>query len=93
MIEQLFEIIESRKKETPKDSYTRQLLAAGEDRILRKIGEESLEVILASKSEGDQRLIEEISDLIYHLLVLLAFKNLKLSDINAELSKRHQTSK
>jgi phosphoribosyl-ATP pyrophosphohydrolase len=93
MIEQLFEIIESRKKEMPDESYTRQLLKAGEDRILRKIGEESLEVILASKSEGNQRLIEEISDLIYHLLVLLAFKDLTLSDINAELSKRHQTSK
>jgi phosphoribosyl-ATP pyrophosphohydrolase len=93
MIEQLFDIIQSRKKDMPKESYTRQLLEAGEDRILRKIGEESLEVILASKSEGNQRLVEEISDLIYHLLVLLAFKGLTLSDINAELEKRHQTTK
>ena len=66
-----------------------RLLAEGEDAILRKVGEEAVEVILAAKSQGDQRLIEEASDLIYHLLVLLAARDLSLADIETELSRRH----
>jgi phosphoribosyl-ATP pyrophosphohydrolase len=91
MFDQLFEIIEERKKEMPLGSYTRQLFNGGENLILRKIGEEAIEVILASKSESDQRLIEESSDLIYHLFVLLAQKNLSLGQVKEELSLRHRS--
>lgn len=71
-------------------SYTCQLLEGGEDLNLRKIGEESLEVLLAAKSEGEQCLIEEIADLRYHLFVSLTYKNISLEMIKDELSKRHQ---
>jgi len=91
MLDELFEIIEQRKNEMPLGSYTRQLIEGGENLILRKIGEESIEVILASKSESKQRLIEESADLIYHMFVLLASKNLSLQHIKDELFLRHQT--
>jgi phosphoribosyl-ATP pyrophosphohydrolase len=90
MLDELFAIIESRKMTLLEGSYTRQLMEAGEDRILRKIGEEALEVILASKGEGPQRLIEESADLIYHLLVLLSYKDLTLDQVKAELAARHK---
>jgi phosphoribosyl-ATP pyrophosphohydrolase len=91
MLDELFAIIESRKMDLPEGSYTRQLMQAGEDRILRKINEEALEVILASRTEGDQRLVEEAADLIYHLFVLLSYKNLTLDQVKTELAGRHQT--
>ena len=92
MFDELFSIIEDRKREQPMGSYTRQLLIGGEDLILRKIGEESLEVLFASKGEGDQRLVEEAADLIYHLFVLLAYKDIPLEAVKAELKERHQKS-
>lgn len=90
MLDKLFEIIEVRKSEMPSGSYTRTLFEGGEDLILRKVGEESLEVILASKSEGPQRLVEESADLIYHLFVLLAHKGLSLNQVKDELNRRHE---
>lgn len=92
MLDELFEIIEQRKNAEPTDSYTKRLMNSGEDQIVRKISEEALEVILAVKGEGDQRLIEEAADLIYHLFVLLAFKNISLDQVKAELHQRHQRS-
>jgi phosphoribosyl-ATP pyrophosphohydrolase len=89
MLNKLTALIEDRKINPVEGSYTNQLLAEGEDVILRKVGEEAIEIILAAKSEGDQRLIEEISDLIYHLLVLLAARNLTFDNIEAELKQRH----
>ena len=93
MINKLYTIIEDRKKNPKKDSYTVELLKMGEDKILRKIGEESIEVILAAKSEGDDRLVEEYVDLIYHLLVLILYKNLSLENINEEIYKRIQSKR
>lgn len=90
MLDELFSIIEARKKERPSGSYTCKLLDGGEDLILRKVGEEALEVLLAAKSEGEQRLVEESADLIYHLFVLLAYKDIPLEKVKGELSKRHQ---
>ncbi len=90
MLQELFNIIEKRKHDHPEGSYTCQLMDAGEDRILRKINEETFEVVLAAKSEGNQRLVEESADLIYHLWVLLSYKNIDLSQVEAELEKRHQ---
>jgi phosphoribosyl-ATP pyrophosphohydrolase len=89
MLDTLFNIIEDRKKENPPGSYTCFLFDEGEETILRKINEEAFEVILASKGQGDQRLIEEAADLIYHLLVLLSYKNLTLEMVKNELSLRH----
>ena len=72
------------------DSYTARLLAAGEDEIVKKVGEEAVEVILAAKGQGDARLIEESADLVYHLLVLLLSRDLSWADVEAELDRRRQ---
>jgi len=90
MLNELFAIIEGRKANPTEKSYTAQLLGEGEDRILQKIGEEAVEVILAAKGQGDQRLIEETADLFYHTLVLLAAKGLTLGDVETELRRRHK---
>jgi phosphoribosyl-ATP pyrophosphohydrolase len=89
MLNQLFDIIEDRKRNAPAGSYTARLLASGEDEILKKVGEEAMEVILAAKGQGDQRVIEEVSDLFYHTLVLLSSRGLQFTDIEAELRRRH----
>lgn len=88
MIDQLFQTIKQRQKTNPEGSYTASLFAKGEDEILKKIGEEAVEVILAAKAQGNDRLVEEISDLTYHTLVLLAARGLTPADIAAELEKR-----
>lgn len=90
MFDQLFRIIEDRKNHPQPGSYTNLLLNAGEDEILKKIGEEAVEIILAAKNQGDARLIEEVSDLLYHVFVLISFRGLQPSQIVAELERRHQ---
>ena len=90
MLNKLFEIIEDRKLNPTEKSYTASLFTEGEDRILQKVGEEAVEVIIAVKGQGEQRIIEEVSDLFYHTLVLLSAKGLKLKDIEDELRKRHK---
>lgn len=95
MLKRLFDTIEDRKANPKPGSYTNQLLEAGEDEILKKVGEEAMEVILAAKQTGatreqvNQRLIEEVADLAYHTLVLLSSRGLKLDDIKEELTRRH----
>ncbi len=88
MINELFDTIVERKKNLPEGSYTTSLFKMGEDEILKKVGEESVEVIIAAKSQGNARLVEEIADLTYHTLVLLAERGLTPADIAAELEKR-----
>lgn len=90
MLNDLFEVIESRKRERPQGSYTTELLSGGEDKILKKVGEEAMEVILAAKGQGKERLIEETADLFYHVLVMLAYKDLTLEAVEAELRRRHK---
>lgn len=90
MLSRLFEIIEDRKNNPRPGSYTASLLSAGEDEILKKVGEEAVEVILAAKAQGDARLLDEMADLYYHSLVLLSARGLKLADVEAVLEKRHQ---
>jgi phosphoribosyl-ATP pyrophosphohydrolase len=90
MLEELFTIIEDRKANPTEKSYTARLLAEGEDRILQKVGEEVVEVILAAKGQGNHRLIEETADLFYHTMVMLSAKSLTLEDIEAELRQRHK---
>ena len=89
MLYDLFIVIQDRKKRSPEKSYTASLFSRGEDIILKKVGEEAMEVILAAKSQGQQRLVEEVADLIYHTLVLLASRDLSLQDIETELQRRH----
>lgn len=88
VIESLFETIESRKQAADPNSYTASLFKAGENEILKKIGEEAVEVIIAAKGEGDERVIYEMSDLIYHCVVLLSQRGLQWTDITAELERR-----
>jgi phosphoribosyl-ATP pyrophosphohydrolase len=89
MLNELFEIILDRKLNPRPGSYTNKLLDANEDLILQKVGEETVEVILAAKGQGNQRLVEEVSDLFYHTLVLLVRQDVNIADVEAELSRRH----
>lgn len=85
----LFNLIIDRRTNPKPGSYTNHLFDKGEDEIIKKVGEEAIEVILASKAQSNQRLIEEIADLTYHTLVLLVQKGLTPADITYELQKRH----
>ncbi len=89
-IDELFATLQERKYNPTPDSYTASLLTAGEDEIVKKIGEEAVEVILAAKGQGDQRVVEESADLVYHLLVLLVSRDLSWDDIRVELQQRHR---
>ena len=93
MLNELFEIILDRKTHPQPGSYTNKLLDANEDLILQKVGEESIEVILAAKGQGNQRLVEEVSDLLYHTLVLLVRQGVSLAEVEAELRRRHTDRK
>ncbi len=87
-LERLEEVIRDRRERLPEGSYTAHLLRQGEDEILKKLSEEATEVVLASK-EGDKgQIVYEAADLIYHLLVLLAYHDLSLKDVLAELRRR-----
>jgi phosphoribosyl-ATP pyrophosphohydrolase len=93
MLNDLFNIILDRKNKPKPGSYTNKLLSANVDVVLQKVGEESVEVILAAKGQGNQRLVEEVSDLFYHTLVLLAHQGLSLADVETELVRRHAATK
>lgn len=90
VLQDLFETILDRQANPEPGSYTAQLLDKGEDEILKKVGEEAMEVILAAKGQGDERLVSEVADLVYHLLVLLADRGLTLADVEAELARRRR---
>lgn len=82
----LYDIIQQRKKDMPKGSYVTSLFEQGTDRIIQKVGEEAVETVIAAKNKD--RLVEEASDLIFHLLVLLASQNSTVDDLMQELKKR-----
>lgn len=90
-LEQLYKIIEDRKKKMPEGSYVASLFREGKDRIIQKVGEESIEVVIAAKNETRKRLISEVADLLFHILVLLSEYNLTLKDIEGELAKRRSS--
>ncbi|SIQ93233.1 phosphoribosyl-ATP pyrophosphatase /phosphoribosyl-AMP cyclohydrolase [Halanaerobium kushneri] len=90
VIDFLYDLILSRKEEMPEGSYTTYLFEEGIDKILKKVGEESAEVIIASKNEPDDELIFETADLVYHMLVLLAERGINPAQIRKELKKRHK---
>jgi len=90
LLDQLYELIQSRERERPAGSYTTYLFEEGLDKILKKLGEESAETIIAAKNDDDERLTAEVSDLIYHLLVLLVARGVSFNKIAAELGKRRK---
>ena len=88
-INKLLEIIRDRKLKMPKDSYVASLFRLGEDRIIQKVGEETVEVVIAVKNENKQRIVSEVADLLFHLLILLVSSGITLSDIEKELENRN----
>ena len=86
----LFELIKERKIKLPEKSYTAKLFKEGENRIIQKVGEEAVETIIAAKNRDKKEIINEVSDLIYHLLVMLAETDIELSDIVSNLEQRHK---
>jgi phosphoribosyl-ATP pyrophosphohydrolase len=89
-VQWLFDVIQSRRENPTEGSYTSRLLAEGLPKISQKVGEEATETVVAALAQDDQRLIEEVADLTYHILVLLAARGLTPADIEAELEKRHK---
>ncbi|HYT49746.1 MAG TPA: bifunctional phosphoribosyl-AMP cyclohydrolase/phosphoribosyl-ATP diphosphatase HisIE, partial [Pyrinomonadaceae bacterium] len=87
-LRRLYELIETRKRERPEGSYTTYLFDQGLDKILKKVGEESTETIVAAKNDDRASLVNESSDLLYHLLVLLVERGVTLEEIGAELVSR-----
>ena len=85
----LFSIIEERQKSKSKKSYTLSLFKEGEKKIAQKLGEESAELIIDYLKGTKKRTIEEATDLLYHLFVLLSSKKISYKDIQKELIKRH----
>ena len=88
ILQELYQIILSRQQEMPEGSYTSYLFQEGIDKILKKVGEESAEVIIAAKNQEKSEVVYETADLIYHLLVMMVEQGVKLADIYKELSSR-----
>lgn len=91
-LNRLYDLIAERKKELPRNSYTSYLFNEGIVKILDKVEEEASEVLRAAKKETKQRLIEESSDLLYHLFVLLVQKRISINEIILELQNRKSSS-
>ncbi len=85
----LEDILKDRKTTLPDKSYTAELFKAGVDRILKKIGEEAGEVIVAAKNPDQDELIHEMADLLFHMQVLIVNRNLSIRDVVSELEARH----
>jgi phosphoribosyl-ATP pyrophosphohydrolase/phosphoribosyl-AMP cyclohydrolase len=92
VLQELYSLIETRKEKRPEGSYTTYLFDSGLDKILKKIGEEAAETIVAAKNPDDGPLISEASDLIYHLLVLLVERGVTLDEVRQELKERRNAT-
>jgi phosphoribosyl-ATP pyrophosphohydrolase/phosphoribosyl-AMP cyclohydrolase len=88
VLEQLYRLVQEREHTRPEKSYTTYLFNEGLDKILKKVGEESTETIVAAKNDAIEPLVAEVSDLLYHLIVLLVARGVSLEQIRAELAKR-----
>jgi phosphoribosyl-ATP pyrophosphohydrolase len=89
-ISELYNIILDRRSTPKPGSYTNSLFDKGLPRIAQKVGEEGTEVVVAALSQENERLVEEIADLTYHVLVLMAAKGISPKDVAGELEKRHK---
>ena len=92
VFEQLSVTIESRKTASPDSSYVAKLLHKGADSILKKVGEEATEVVIAAKDENREQIVYESADLLFHLMVMLARYDLTLADVAEELARREGLS-
>lgn len=92
-IQRLYDLIAKRRETRPEGSYTTKLFDQGIDKIVKKLGEEAVETVIAAKNDSSERIVEETSDLLYHLLVTLVEKGVTLEEIQAELAKRHKSGK
>jgi len=90
ILNELYATIVDRRQHPKPGSYTHSLFEAGEDEIVKKVGEEAIEVIIAAKGQPDQRVVEEAADLLYHLWVLLAWRGVTPEQVMAELERRHR---
>jgi phosphoribosyl-ATP pyrophosphohydrolase len=90
VLDELFATIEQRKAALPEDSYTASLFTheKGENAVLEKLGEETTELLLAAKDDEHAEIAHESADIVYHLLVLLAMKDMSLDDLRDELERR-----
>lgn len=92
VFEQLTATIESRKAASPDSSYVAKLFHKGADSILKKVGEEATEVVIAAKDENREQIVYESADLLFHLMVMLAKYDLTLADVAGELARREGLS-
>jgi phosphoribosyl-ATP pyrophosphohydrolase/phosphoribosyl-AMP cyclohydrolase len=90
VLSRIYVVIESRKRERPEGSYTTYLFDQGLDKILKKVGEECAETIIAAKNDDRQALVNESADLLYHLLVLFVQKGVTLDEVQRELLGRRE---
>lgn len=88
-LEGLMRLLEDRKNTKPEGSYTTYLFEKGLDKILKKVGEESTEVIIGAKSQDKKETVYEIADLTYHIMVLMTEMGISLEDVHRELASRH----
>ena len=88
-LEGLYALLEGRKKDRPEGSYTTYLFEKGIDKILKKVGEECTEVIIAGKADDKNETVYEIADLAYHVMVLMTQMGITVEDIHRELASRH----
>lgn len=89
-LQSLYDVIQDRKSNPQDNSYTCYLFQAGLDKILKKIGEESAETIIAAKNKKEADTVGEISDLLYHLMVMMVHQNIPLSAVLEELDRRSE---
>lgn len=88
-VEGLYQLLQGRKDTLPEGSYTTYLFQKGLDKILKKVGEESTEVIIAGKAQDKAETIYEIADLMYHVMVLMVEMGISVEDVRKELASRH----
>lgn len=88
ILDKVLQVILDRKEKRPEGSYTSYLFNEGQDKILKKVGEETAEVVIASKNNNEEEVIYELADLYYHTLVLMAYHGLSLEDLAEELASR-----
>lgn len=92
ILERLADVMESRKRGDPQESYVSRMFARGEDAILKKIGEEATEAVMAAKDGDKLRIVGETADLWFHCLIMLAHYGLRPSDVLMELRRREGIS-
>ncbi len=87
---ELYALVKKRKIEMPEGSYTTKLFQKGTNRIIQKVGEEAIETVIAAKNRDKEEIINEVSDLFYHIMVMLAEQEIEFSEVVRNLEKRHK---